>query len=240
VRKGIALSVGLGIVAWVLWQPKLLLRWISERDPDVLFYVETSKRLIALTIDDGPHPTVTPMILRVLSKYQARATFFLIGERIRGNEETIRQILSEGHELGNHMMTDSPSICLPDVVFENHFLRTDRLLARFSPVRWFRPGSALYNDRMLRQIQQNGYSCVIGSVFPYDTHIPSVSFQSHFILSKVFPGSIVVLHDGDISRRRTAQVLDRIIPRLQSRGYRIVSLSELVEGQRDARQFMAR
>lgn len=118
-RTGIAISVGLGVVAWVLWQPKLLLRWIAERNSDVLFYIETSRRLIALTIDDGPHPIATPMILKVLSKYQARATFFLIGERIRGNEEIVHQILSGGHEIGNHMMTNAPSICLPDAAFEH-------------------------------------------------------------------------------------------------------------------------
>ena len=230
-RKGIALSICLSIMTWVLLQPKPLLRWIAERDPRVLYYVQTSERLVALTIDDGPHPTVTPMILRVLSKYHAHATFFLIGERVQKNEGIVHQILSEGHEIGNHMMTDATSIRLPAAAFEDQLLRADRLLSRFAAARWFRPGSARYNERMLRQVKRQNYRCVIGSVFPYDTHVPSVRFQSAFILSKVFPGSIVILHEGDIGRKRVAQVLDDVIPQLQSRGYRVVSLSELVEAQ---------
>lgn len=227
--KGVVISVALGLGAWVLSQPRLLLHWIAERDSEVLFYVRTSNQSVALTIDDGPHSLVTPMILEVLSKYQARATFFLIGERIPGNEKIVHQILAEGHEIGNHMMTDSPSIYLSDAEFESQLVGTDHLLARFSTAKWFRPGSGWYNGKMLRRIQRHGYNCVIGSVFPYDTHIRSVYFQSKFILKKVFSGSIIVLHDGDITRRRIALVLNRVIPDLQTRGYRIVSLSELVE-----------
>jgi peptidoglycan/xylan/chitin deacetylase (PgdA/CDA1 family) len=238
--KVVVTGGGFGIVAWALWQPRLLLRRIAERDPDVLFYAEITRRLIALTIDDGPHPTVTPMVLDVLSRYQARATFFVIGERIRGNEDLIYRILSEGHELGNHMMTDVPSIRLGDAAFEDQSLQADRLLSRFSAVKWFRPASALYDGRMLRRIRQNGYSCVIGSVFPYDTHVPFVGFQSNFILGKAFPGSVLVLHEGRITRRRIAAVLDRVVPKLQSRGYSIVSLSELVEERRDPSAMMPR
>jgi peptidoglycan-N-acetylglucosamine deacetylase len=114
------------------------------------------------------------------------------------------------------------------------------MLSRFSTVKWFRPASALYDGKMLGRIQQNGYSCAIGSVFPYDTHVPSVGFQSNFILEKAFPGSVLVLHEGDITRRRIAAVLDRVVPRLQSRGYGIVSLSELVEDQRGPGAMMPR
>jgi peptidoglycan/xylan/chitin deacetylase (PgdA/CDA1 family) len=230
---GVVWGVGLGLVAWVLSQPRPLLRWIARRDPDVLFYAQTTGRRIALTIDDGPHAVVTPMILDVLSRYRARATFFVIGERIGGNEELIHRILSEGHELGNHMMTDVPSIRLGDAAFGEEFLRADRLLSRFSAVKWFRPASARYAGKMLGRIRQHGYRCAIGSVFPYDTHVPSVGFQSIFILGKARPGSILVLHEGDITRKRIAAVLDMVVPRLQSRAYSIVSLSELVEEQRD-------
>ncbi len=218
----------LGVAA--LAQPGPVIRWLARRHPDVLFAIDVREPIVALTIDDAPHPALTPAILDVLAKHRARATFFVIGERILNNEQTLRRIVEEGHELGNHLMTDTPSIRLSAEAFERHLLQTHDLLSRFGSVRWFRPGSGWYRRRMLEQIRRYGYRCALGSAYAYDSHIRSAWYVSRHILRHTRPGAVIILHDGGASRWRTVDVLRRVLPELERRGYQVVTLSELVEG----------
>src|SRR5215207_9336535 len=155
-RKGIAHLLGLlSVVAAALLRHGPVDRWLSRRFPDVLFEQANAGRLVALTFDDSPHATSTPRILDVLAAHDARATFFMIGEHIVGNEEVVRRLVNEGHELGNHMLSDAPSARLPAAEFERQLRQTHELLAPFGSVRWFRPGHTWFNHRMLAQIQRH-------------------------------------------------------------------------------------
>jgi peptidoglycan-N-acetylglucosamine deacetylase len=197
---------------------------------EVLFHVATDQKIIALTIDDGPHPTLTNDILDVLADYGVRATFFVIGGRVAGNEAILRRLVAEGHELGNHLMTDLPSVRLSAEEFDRQLAHTHHLLRPFGPVRWFRPGSGWYNQRMLDQIRPYNYRCVVGSLYPYDAQLSSTEFVTNYILGNAQRGAIIILHDGTAERQKTVAVLRRIVPALASRGYRFVTLSELVSG----------
>ena len=138
------------ILVGVVCNPKPLVYRLAYHSPDVLYFVKTEEKIIALTIDDGPHPMVTPKILDVLSEYQVPATFFLIGGRVQHNEDILRRIASNGHEIGNHHMEDAPSIRLSEVEFEKQLLQAHRILSEFAQVKWFRPASGWFNERMLR------------------------------------------------------------------------------------------
>lgn len=229
-RKHLAFTLGLcalGVVALV--RPGFIIRWLAKRHPDVLFCTRARDPLVALTVDDAPHPALTPAILEVLAEHGARATFFLIGRQVPGNEATVRRIVEEGHELGNHLMSDAPSIRLSAEAFEHQLLQTHDLLFRFGPVRWFQPGGGWYNRRMLGQLGRHGYRCALGSVYAYDCHIRSAWYVSRHILRNTRPGSVIILHDGSESRRQTVTVLRRVLPALERRGYRVVTLSELAD-----------
>ncbi|MEJ2055277.1 MAG: polysaccharide deacetylase family protein, partial [Calditrichaceae bacterium] len=181
------------------------------------------------TIDDGPDSAVTRDILFVLQKYNAKATFFLIGNRVKNNKQVVSQIIEQGHELGNHMLTGETTICLPHDEFTRQFIQTDSILSEFSDVHWLRPGSGWYSDDMLKYLAENdkSYQCVLGSVYPFDAQIPSSVFSTVFISINIRPGSIIVLHDRGERGRRTVKTISRIIPKLQEKGYRFVTLSEL-------------
>ena len=229
-RTPLALPLGLcALGAAALAWPGPIIRWLARRHPDVLFFADTREPLVALTIDDAPHPALTPAILDALAAHGAHATFFLLGGRVAGNEVTVRRIVAEGHELGNHLIADAPSIRLPAEDFERQLLRTHELLARFGQVRWFRPGSGWYSRQMLAQLRRHGYRCALGSAYAYDSHIPSAWYVSRHILLNTRPGAVIVLHDGGERRRRTVAVLGRMLPELGRRGYRVVTLSELAE-----------
>jgi len=217
------------ILVGVVCNPKPLVYRLAYHSPDVLYFVKTEEKIIALTIDDGPHPMVTPKILDVLSEYQVPATFFLIGGRVQHNEDILRRIASNGHEIGNHHMEDAPSIRLSEVEFEKQLLQAHRILSEFAQVKWFRPASGWFNERMLRQVEKHNYKCALGSVYPYDAAIHNVTFLSNYILDNVFPGAIIILHDGTVERKATVDVLKQIIPKLKSHGYRFVTLTKLTK-----------
>jgi peptidoglycan/xylan/chitin deacetylase (PgdA/CDA1 family) len=186
------------------------------------------QRLLALTFDDGPDRETTPRILAELRRHGARATFFLITGRLTGREHVVRAIVQEGHEVGNHFTEDRPTIQLKPAEFKRDLLEAHNTLAPFARPRWARPGSGWYSQEMIRVMNQNGYRCALASVYPFDATIPSVSWAADYVLRNARPGAIVVLHDGGARGRRTERVLARILPELRRRGYRLVSLSELM------------
>jgi peptidoglycan/xylan/chitin deacetylase (PgdA/CDA1 family) len=221
-----AAVAGAGALVWK--PPGWLLNQLATRYPGCLYRVPTQHRLLALTLDDGPDPQTTPQILRVLRRHDARATFFLITGRLAGQEELVRTIVNDGHELGNHFTQDRPSIWLQRDDFERDLRHAHRALTPFAPVRWARPGSGWYSQTMVKALRNHGYRCALGSVYPFDAAIPSSRWATRYILRNAHPGGIVVLHDGGDRGRRTALVLAEVLPELRRRGYTILSLSALV------------
>ena len=102
------------------------------------------------------------------------------------------------------------------------------MLASWGPLRGARPGSGWYSARMVRQMERAGYRCALGSVYPLDAQQPFAWLSERYVLARVRPGAIVILHDRGRRGSRTARVLGRVLPELRARGYRVVTLSELV------------
>jgi peptidoglycan/xylan/chitin deacetylase (PgdA/CDA1 family) len=219
-----ALSPGLSCRAVVQWK----VRHLAQDNPR-----ETRAHAVALTIDDGPDAATTPEILRVLERNGARATFFIITSRVPGNEELLRRVVAEGHELGNHLVHDEPSLKLPPAEFERQLRESHQVLSPFASLRWFRPGSGQYDARMLATLEAHGYRCALGSVYPFDPQIRWSWFSKRFILSNAKPGSVIILHDWGGKGRRTAKTLSNVLPVLARRGFRVVTLTEL-EGLRSS------
>jgi peptidoglycan/xylan/chitin deacetylase (PgdA/CDA1 family) len=125
------------------------------------------------------------------------------------------------------MTRDEPSIRLTTEEFEHDLLQADRVLSKFTEVRWFRPGSGWYNDEMLEVARKHGYECALGSVYPFDPQIGSAWLSENYVLWKVKPGDVIVLHDYLVRGKRTVRILETLLPALKSRGYRFVTLTEL-------------
>jgi peptidoglycan/xylan/chitin deacetylase (PgdA/CDA1 family) len=200
---------------------------LGGRDPRVFYSAAVSERVVALTIDDAPDPETTPELLAVLERHGARATFFIIGDQISGNESLMERIVSEGHELGNHMTRDEPSIGLSPDVFERELLRAGAMLAPFGGTRWFRPGSGYYDDEMLDLLDRHGYRCALGTVYPIDAQLPWSGLAAWWIDTRAKPGVVIILHDRGERGRRTAETLNEVLPALGRKGFRVVPLSEL-------------
>jgi peptidoglycan/xylan/chitin deacetylase (PgdA/CDA1 family) len=213
--------------------PSLLIRYCQRRWPDVLFHVPTSKKIVALTIDDAPS-THTTAILRLLKAHNAAATFFIIGSQITGQESVLADLIRAGNELGNHAMYDEPSRSLSDQVLEDQIQQVHgRIQEAYSTAgsqaqeNWlFRPGSGFFSSRMRKLVNGLGYRLVLGDVYPHDPQVPFSRLNASHILSMVKPGSIIICHDR---REWTVPMLQKVLPELSRRGYQVVTVSGLLK-----------
>jgi len=213
--------------------PRLVVRPLAWWHDEVVWFVDTEDRSVALTIDDAPDPDSTPQILDVLRRHDARATFFVIGEQARHHRELLARMLAEGHELANHGMEDRPSVSLTRRGFERDLRETATILeSAGAKARWFRPGSGWFDGPILGTLERNGYICAMGDIYPLDGTLPVRGLASWWIRHGVRPGSIVILHDRGERGLRTATILAEVLPQLAARGYRVVTLSELTRAGR--------
>lgn len=213
----------------VLWTaPDWLIPRLASRYPGCLYQVRTHQKVVALTIDDGPDPVSTPLILDQLRRHSSRATFFLIASRVHGHSRLLQRLVREGHQLGNHFTQDRASIRLSPREYEADLVKAHRALSPWGHPVWARPGSGWYSQDMIRVLRQHQYRCALGSVYPFDAAIPSARWSTQYILSHARPGAILILHDGGTRGKRTARVLAEVLPELRRRGYEVLTLSELM------------
>lgn len=185
------------------------------------------QRQVAITFDDGPDRETTPRLLQVLAAHEAHATFFVIGERARAHPDLLEQIAAGGHELGNHLLRDEPSIRLGRAEFDRQLHEVDELLRVHGPVNFFRPGSGWFSPRMLRSGSRLRYRCALGSLGLVAARYPRPAALAARIARRCRPGSIVVLHEGSGDRLGVVEVTARLLPALRQAGLRPVTLSTL-------------
>lgn len=215
--------------------PNLLISYFQHRWPDVLWRVSTTSKIIALTIDDGPSE-YTSDIIEMLKSNEAAATFFIIGSQVEGHESALHDLIRNGNELANHAMHDEPSRSLNDVALVDQVLSVDALLNKAyaaidvePPPKYFRPGSGFFSKRMLNVLKNFEYRLVLGSIYPHDPQIPFWRINASHILSMIRPGGIIVCHDR---RSWTVPMLRRVLPEIRRRGYRIVTVTELLKAEK--------
>lgn len=212
--------------------PAALIRWCQCRWPDVLFHVPVAQKIVALTIDDAPSAQ-TAAVAQLLRSHNATATFFLIGSQIPGHEALLADLICARNELANHAMYDEPSWALSNAGLTEQIVAVHARIheayiaaGKQGPDHWlFRPGSGFFSSRMRQVVATLGYQLVLGSVYPHDPQVPSWRMNASHILSMVRPGAIIICHDR---RGRTVPMLQKVLPELRRRGYRVVTVSELM------------
>jgi peptidoglycan/xylan/chitin deacetylase (PgdA/CDA1 family) len=215
--------------------PHTLIRYFQHRWPDVLWHVPLAagkEKVIALTIDDAPS-SHTQEILSVLKENDALATFFVIGGQVSGKESVLKEMVEQGMELGNHAMHDEPSRALSPAELSGQIAQVeDYINATYAaadlprPPKYFRPGSGFFSSAMRKQVGGLGYQMVLGSIYPHDPQIPYPGVNARHILSMARPGGIIICHDR---RGWTAPMLRKVLPELKRRGYRVTTLTGLLE-----------
>lgn len=189
-----------------------------------------SKKLIALTFDDGPWPGQTDRVLEILAEHKVEATFFWVGRQLDRNRAVARRVVRAGHAFGNHTWNHTYKVLPPDVLAQE-IDATEDLIERVTGRRTnlFRPPGGILGNGLAEYAKQRGYAVVLWSVASAD----SVQKQGadsirRNVVSAARPGSIVLLHDGGGSRPATLAALPGIIQELRAKGYEFVTVPRLL------------
>lgn len=227
---GAALVVILLVVFWA--EPLGVLGVIERVTPKIVYRVRTERRLVALSFDDGPHPEFTPQVLEILSRYDAKATFFLIGERALRWPEIVARIKAEGHEVGNHCFRNSSILGQSDAEFVANLEKTESALGITEGAKLFRAPGGLAWSRQIKLARGRGYTCVLGCAYPHDPMHPPVWYIRWLIEKNLVPGAIVILHDGISDASRGISTLPAILEAGMKKGLTFVSIGQLTKLER--------
>ncbi len=209
----------------------------KHRLDGILFGIESDGRLwrgnphrreIALTFDDGPNPVATPLLLAILRRFGARATFFVIGEHGVPYPYLIKQMVTDGHEVENHTFHHPKLTTVDAPTIRKELAATTEVIRQIAgPPRWFRPPGGDYSPEVVDAARGAGLRLAMWTVNSGDWGAPPPKLLADRVLARAEPGAIILLHDGTLN---TVRALPEIIGELQHRGYALVTVSELARG----------
>jgi len=198
---------------------------------------------VAFTFDDGPDPKWTPMVLDILKKYNIKATFFLVGSQAEQYPGIVKRIVAEGHLIGNHTYTHANLAAIPPKEVQMELNATQWLIESITgrSTTLFRPPydadshpTHLAELVPLKEVQDDlGYLIVMENIDPEDWARPGTDVIVDRVKELRRDGSLILLHDAGGNREQTVEALPQIIDWLQTRGDKIVPLSDLLQIPRD-------
>jgi cellulose synthase/poly-beta-1,6-N-acetylglucosamine synthase-like glycosyltransferase/peptidoglycan/xylan/chitin deacetylase (PgdA/CDA1 family) len=197
---------------------------------------------VVLTFDDGPDSGYTPKILDILKKYKVKAAFFIVGENGETNPDIIQRIYKEGHELGNHTFThpNVADISLSRTKLELNATQrlieelTDHSTIMFRPPYVADAEPSTPNELLpILRAQGEGYTMIGELIDPSDWEQPKSSVIVQRVMHDLPYGNIILLHDAGGNRENTVKALPTIIKTLRDKGYKFVTIHDLVGKTRD-------
>jgi peptidoglycan/xylan/chitin deacetylase (PgdA/CDA1 family) len=181
---------------------------------------------VALTIDDGPHPTWTPKMLDLLAEFRVRATFSLIGEQVLEHPQLVKRIVTDGHQVSDHTMThplNLPQLSADKIKSEIGDAHDRIAQATGVAPKFFRSPGGAWSHQVLDTAAERGMICIDWAVDPRDWARPGTNRISDTLLASK-AGDIMLCHDGGGDRSETINALRNVIPALQKRGLTFVAL----------------
>ena len=191
------------------------------------------KKVIYLTFDAGYENGNTPAILEALKKHQVPATFFVVGNFVSDNPDLIRQMVAEGHTVGNHTFShpDMSKISSMDA-FTQELQGLEKLYEEITGTpmtKFYRPPQGIYSTSNLSMAKELGYHTFFWSlayVDWYQDKQPSREEAFDKLLKRIHPGAIVLLHNTSSTN---AAILDELLTKWEEMGYHFDSLQHLIE-----------
>jgi peptidoglycan-N-acetylglucosamine deacetylase len=198
--------------------------FIKKLYANCVWDIKTTEKVLYITFDDGPHPTITPFVLQELKKYNAKATFFCIGDNVKKYPDVYQQIIDEGHTVGNHTMRH-----LNGWKTENErYLNDIKEASSYINSILFRPPYGRISKKQIESIIQkkysifnNQYSIIMWNILAGDweqTLSPQKCFNQ--IKNKIYRGAIVVFHDSEKAYDRMSYAFPKLLHYADKLGYK--------------------
>ena len=190
---------------------------------------DISRNHVAITFDDGPHPLYTPKTLRLLKKYNVRATFFCIGKNIQKHPEIFKEIIQEGHTVGNHTFSHSNAFGFygtAKVIGE--LSKTIELVENLTGLSMalYRPAFGVTNPSIARAVKKLNLNSIGWNVRSLDTTFRNENQVLRRITSKAHKGDIILLHD---TSEKSILVLERLLVFLEESKLKSVTVDDLLQ-----------
>jgi len=199
-------------------------KWLKLLYPKLLWDANAANRCIYLTFDDGPIPIVTPFVLNILKQYNAKATFFCIGDNVRKHPDVFEQVKNEGHAIGNHTFNHLKGWKTEDNIYLDNFLQADKLLG----TKLFRPPYGRIKRAQVKLLQKAkpGIQIIMWSVLSgdYDASISPEQCLNN-VIKNTKPGDIVLFHDSLKAQERMEYALPKAMEYWSKQGYSFGLLS---------------
>lgn len=208
--------------------PKFI-QWLY---PQRIWAFSTKSNTVHLTFDDGPIPEVTPWVLSELKKYNAKATFFCIGENIEKHPQIFKQIIDDGHAVGNHTYNHINGWEIETSEYIKNVLKAqDVINSEFRILNselLFRPPYGKMTSKQAKILQQKGFKILMWDVLSYD-YDASISKKKCLqnIQKNIDSGSIVVLHDSLKAENNIRYVLPKVLTYLSLRQFNISKINNI-------------
>lgn len=189
----------------------------------------TEEKIIALSFDDGPNPAYTAKVLSILEEHNAKATFFVIGKNIQGNENIIKKIDAAGHTIGNHTFSHSFFIDFKGKTgFMYELDATSDIVYTIikKRMKFFRPPYGVTTPHLASASKALNYDIIGWNIRSLDTTNDTDERIANRVISQIKPGAIILFHD---TSEKTAQVLKQTLNFVKENGFKIVSVEELLK-----------
>ncbi len=202
-------------------------RSVARFYPDILWRTPTRSKTVYFTFDDGPTPSGASQLLDILARYNARASFFLLGQCAEDNPGLVRALAEAGHTIGNHTYSHPNAWKTTETTLLDELERTTGLLEDLiqEPLRWMRPPFGFFTHPMRAWCQLRRQHLTMWDVGVGD-FLPMVTRQQieRRTLKGIRPGSIVVLHDNLNTTQITPPAFANILARLHGEGWHFAAL----------------
>ena len=204
--------------------PARIPSWIKWIYPSFVWQMPGDEKALYLTFDDGPHPTITPIVLDLLLKYNAKATFFCIGDRAKRYPEILERIRLEGHAIGNHTQHHINGWATSDREYTDQVNQA----AEFIPSKLFRPPYGRIKRSQAGLLQKEGYKLVMWTILSADyDHKLSKEECLNRVVRRIESGDIYLFHDSEKGEERMLSVLPSLLKVATDKGFLFKKIEEV-------------
>ncbi|HYN67531.1 MAG TPA: polysaccharide deacetylase family protein, partial [Ornithinibacter sp.] len=183
-------------------------------------------KVLYLTFDDGPAVTYTRQILDLLDRYDAKATFFQLGQNASAHPDLTREVIRRGHAVGSHTWDHADMRRLSRTALDHEITTTSTTLEKLTgrPITCLRPPYGALNGQARAAVKRAGLDLQLWNIDPQDWNRPGVSAIVRDVVGNARAGRVSLMHDGGGNRSQSVAALAQILPRLTAKGYRFESL----------------